>query len=593
MKKLLLSTAVAVMATSSLYAQNHEIHPNEAFAGISPNGKYAVSVVHEALTINDFITGKKHEYEEGYYAGNGNAISNTGIVVGASMENAAMYWKDGEWYAIESVAGRNMSKADGITPDGTRIVGAVAPEDYTGSFEGLMLTPCYWDVNADGTLSDVNFLPFPATDWSGRTPQYVTALSVSDDGKTIAGQIQDYAGIVCQPIVYRQNEEGEWEYDLIHDYLYHPEGVELPDYPGEWEGADPSAEAFLTGDELDAYNAAMEAHVEPIQPEFMDFMSEEEIAAYNAAMEKYYETWDYDDYPYYGDYMTEEELAAYDAAMEAYYQANADYWDNMPKAEDFLSEEGKAAYEQAVNAYNEWEEKYWAWQNAFYELAQSLPNMCFNNVILSHDGNTYATSRAQGDFWSGNTYTPYVFNLENDTYEVNADDMNLIITSMTNDGTLLAQSPASWEYPVAQAYIKPAASGEFIPLYDYIETINPELAGWMKENMTHQIETYDYDEDWNPIPSYYEVLATGIPFASADLSTIVLAVENTWDYEDLTAAYGYVLYPNITTAVNTVDISDNGKIEYYTIDGRKVNTPAKGLNIVKTTNGEIKKVIVK
>lgn len=594
MKKILLLTTVAAMTVGSMNAQAPEIYPNEAFAGVSPNGNYAVSVIYETVTINDLAQGKTYEYEEGYYVGNGNVISNTGIIVGSSAENVALYWKDGEWHSLD-VAGRLMSKADGITPDGKRIVGGASPDNYTGSYDGLMLTPCYWDVQADGTVGDIQFLPYPEKDWSDRTPQYITALSVSDDGKTIGGQIQDYAGIVCQPIVYHQDAEGKWEYTLIHNELYHPEGVEIPEYPGEWEGEDPTEESFLTEEEMAAYLAALEAHVEPIQPEYQDFMSEEEKAAYDAAMEKYYETWDYDDYPFYGDYMTEEEKAAYDAAMEAYYQANADYWENMPQAADFMSEEGKAAYEKAMAEYEEWNQKYWEWQEAFYELATSLPNMGFNNVILSHDGKTYATSRAQGDFFSGYTYTPYVFNLENDTYKVN-EGQNLIITSMTADGTLLAQKPASWENPTAEACILPAGSNEFVSLYDYFVTANPDLAAWMEENLTHTVIDYDFDENWDLVPSgSHEIMATGIPFANADLSVIVLGVENSWDYEnDPCVAYGYVLYTNYkSTSVNAVNTTTTGKTEYYTTDGRKVDAPVKGLNIVKTANGEIKKTVVK
>ena len=596
MKRILSLVTIAVIAASS-YAQVPQIHPNEAFAGVSPNGKYATSVVYEVLTITDLTDNKKYEYVEEYYVGNGNAISNTGVVVGSNVEGIAQYWKDGEWHVIESAASRNMSKADGITPDGTRIVGAIAPEGYDGGYDGLMLTPCYWDVQADGTLSDVNFLPFPATDWSGRLPQYVTALRVSDDGKTIGGQIQDYSGIVCQPIVYRQDEDGNWTYTLIHNELYHPEGVELPEYPGEWDGETPMHETFMTEEEQAAYQAALDAHVYPTSPEIEDFMSEESRAAYQAALEKYYETWADEDYPVVSDYITEEEQAAFDAAMEAYNQALNDYYENMPNPEDYMTAEEKAAYEQAMKDYSNWEDNYQAWQEAFYQLAESLPNMGFNNVLLSHDGKTYATSRAQGDFFSGYTYTPYVFNLEDDTFKAyDTDGMSVIVSSMANDGTLLAQKPASWVDPIAEAYILPAGSEEFMPLYDYFETANPDLAEWMKENMTHEITEYEYDwETGEMIPAFtYKVLASGIPFTNADMSVIVLGVENTWDFEtDPNISYGYVLYTGLTTGVNAVNLPDNNKVEYYTIDGRKVNTPAKGLNIVKTANGETKKIVVK
>lgn len=48
-----------------------------------------------------------------------------------------------------------------------------------------------------------------------------------------------------------------------------------------------------------------------------------------------------------------------------------------------------------------------------------------------------------------------------------------------------------------------------------------------------------------------------------------------------------------TTSIGSVDAQTDGEAEYYTIDGRKNNTLVKGLNIVKTANGETKKVVVK
>ena len=539
MKKILSLATLAFMATSFLNAQTPEIHPGEAFSGISPDGKYVVSVVYEVVTIHDRAKDLKYEYVESYHVGNGNAISNTGIVVGQSIEDVAQYWKDGEWFDIKSAATRNMSKADGITPDGTRIVGAVSPESFTGGYDGLMLTPCYWDVQADGTIGDFNALPYPEKDLSGRIPQYITAIRVSDDGKTIAGQIMDYGGMVCQPIIYRQNEDGEWSYTLIHNELFHPEGIVLPEDPGEWEDEFPQPEAF---------------------------MGEEALADYNKAMEEYWET-----------------------------------WENMPNAEDYMTEEETAAYQAALAAYNDWDEKWTAFNEAYTQLVQAVPNFTFNNVLLSNDGKTYVSSKQSGDFFSGYTYVPSVFNLENDTYKVYSSDLTLTVTSLANDGTILAQKPATFMNPETEAYILPAGSEKFMPLYDYFVTANPALAEWMKDNMTHEYTVYEYDpETWEESSYTTQTIATGIPFTNADMSLIVIGVENFWfdwengDIDTYQPAYGYILPTNyVTTSVNALNATDNGKVEYYTIDGRKVNTPVKGLNIVKMANGKTKKTVVK
>ena len=404
MKKFLhLLMIAALVVPEGINAQKPKVYPDNAFRWLSPNGIYAVSSLYETLTIHNLVTGEENEYVEEYFGGNGNAVSNNGIVVGSSaLTESAAYWKNGQWYDIESAAGRTLSYANGISIDGSRIVGTVSPDSYAGDFEGLMLVPCYWDVQEDGTVGELHLLPFPNKDLTGRTPQYVTAISVSNDGKTIAGQIQDFSGFIVQPIIYQQNEDGEWNYTLIQNDLYHPEGIVLPEDPGDFEGTEPSYEDYMTEEELAAYLEAVDNYYnsQPIYPEFTDFMSEEERAAYLAAVEEFYETWE-GDFPNYEDYMTAEELAAYLEAVDNYYNSQPIY----PEYTDFMTEEEKAAYlaayEAYMTAYNEWDEKFMTYQLAFQELAENVPILVFNNVLLSADGKSYVTSTEKGSFFTG------------------------------------------------------------------------------------------------------------------------------------------------------------------------------------------------
>lgn len=49
-----------------------------------------------------------------------------------------------------------------------------------------------------------------------------------------------------------------------------------------------------------------------------------------------------------------------------------------------------------------------------------------------------------------------------------------------------------------------------------------------------------------------------------------------------------------TTGISTPTASaENRPVEYYTLDGIRIETPAKGLNIVKLSNGEVRKVMIK
>ena len=516
MKKHLLIATLAMTASVSLYAQAPKEYAGEAFSALSPNGQYAISSSYESTAIRNLTTGEVYSYTESYYAGNGNVASNTGVVVGMTMAPMAQYWKDGEWHDLPSVADRLMSKADGITPDGSRIVGSVSPETYGGDYEGMMLVPCYWDMQADGTPGELHMLPFPEKDFAGRTPQYITALRVSDDGKIIAGQVQDYSGFVCQPIVYRQDNNGDWTYALIHDELYHPEGFVLPEDPGEGPSTQP--EAYMTPDELAAYEQA--------------------LAAYEQAMDEWYAegTWDYDTMPVY------------------------------PDAADYMGDASKAAFEAALAAAEEWDAKWTEYSEAFQELCEMVPGFTFNNVLMSGDGKLYASTAQSGDFFTGYSYVPYVYNLNDDTYTAYTDnEESLIVSSMANNGTLLAQVPQSFTNPAAQAYIMPAGTDKFVPLYDYFTTANPSLAEWMKDNMTHEYTMYDwyYDEDLDDYvetSTTEEVLATGIPFTNADMTIIATAVENFWfdwangDPDTYVDVYGYILPLNyVSTDIATMD----------------------------------------
>lgn len=50
---------------------------------------------------------------------------------------------------------------------------------------------------------------------------------------------------------------------------------------------------------------------------------------------------------------------------------------------------------------------------------------------------------------------------------------------------------------------------------------------------------------------------------------------------------------NVTTGISSVFDNNNAEAVRYTLDGRHVNAPAKGLNIVKMANGKVMKMVVK
>ncbi len=93
-----------------------------------------------------------------------------------------------------------------------------------------MSVPVLWIRGEDGNFGKPVELPYPTTDITGRVPQYVTAIALSDDGSTVLGQVRDYSGRIHYPIVYTNNN-GEWTYSLPAMSLVNPDNIELPKIP--------------------------------------------------------------------------------------------------------------------------------------------------------------------------------------------------------------------------------------------------------------------------------------------------------------------------------------------------------------------------
>ena len=463
MKKILLTISAAIIGIPFGVAQEVQEFPGYMFNSISPDGTYAVSTYFQEVSIINLTTGEEAmaPSELDYGVGAGDVLSNFGTLVGVNETTlVASYCKNGTWHAIESASKRSSSYAQGISADDTIIVGSVAPDSYQGNYEGLIIEPCYWQLQSDGTYGEAVLLPFPDKDLTGRTPQYVTAIRISDDLKTIAGQIVDYTGTICQPIIYTQDESGEWTYSLPMDEVFHPANIQFPPYPGD------------------------------DSPRPIDYMTDQEKEEYLEALEN----WDgnYDYYPQPGDFMTPAEIAEFNAAS------------------------------------SKWSKEFDDFMEVYYKLAAQVPLFSFNNVFLSRDGKYYASTDVKyyfnpSTFETYSLCTPYLINLADDTYVSYPDsDTQVIISSLCNNGTILGEV---LENEIYQAYILPAGEASFIPLVEYEETVNPEVASWMKENMTHKVYTFDpvtYQE------YYIDVIASGIPYATSDLSTVALGSLNTW-----------------------------------------------------------------
>lgn len=526
------------MAASQMMAISPMELPDFQAVAISPDGKLVASDLWGTVLIFNTETLSLDEYlddgsGEAYGVGMGNAYSDSGILVGSYYGNPAIL-TNGKWTMLPVTNSNFSNLANGITADGSRICGsvglaAVSIEDVAVP----MLAPAIWELQSDGTYSDPIVLPYPEKDFTGRVPQYVTANVISADGKTIAGQIVDYSGMMIIGIEYKLNNNGEWEYTVLGEDLVNPNHLEFPEYAGEM----------------------------PPMPDPADFMDEDSRAAYDEAVEEWYnnamETGDWSGYPEASDYLTEENLEDYNEAKEAYDEAFA-----------------------------EWNVKNEAFSNVFYDCIQVAKPLTFNNVYMMSDGSTIITSTYKevedpiAFFGYSNKYTPIKFNTEDGAYEIMESEESILPSGISDNGTILACTDNS--YPrVAMVWLPEAE--EAMTLVEYMEARTPSTADWMKENMFHDFVYTVRDEDWNMEEVMDpDVDMTGSPIATPDLSLFVTRALNLWDYT--TDVNGYIL-PDTSTGVMAVA---DTKCGVRALKGGKLFLTGVVLNVtVVDTNGRV------
>lgn len=504
----LLTLTLGAILTANAYAP--QIYPGYNFCGVSPDGTYALSFDNPSTGVMNLITGEALQIPTGYDygVGPGNAISNSATIAGSSLSDRAAIWKNGKWQLINPSAKVRASYAFGITPDDSRIVGIVQSDEYKNDeFEGLMYVPCYWDLQPDGSYTEAKVLPHPVTDLTNRSPQSVTAVWVSEDGNTIAGQMEDYMGYIYQPIVFTYNGYS-WDYTLIADDLFHVDGLVAPPYPSH----EPLPTDYMTPEDIDDYNADVKAwEDDPNAPAFR--------------------------YPVYEDYMDPEKWSEFQEDL-------GEYLDQVSEFSEYYS-----------------------------ELVQKVPTFEKNNVLLSSDGKYYASTDVKVYinpelFLYNYVKTPYLINVETDEWTAYSDpEANVYVTSLGDDGTLLGQVNDGEAY---MAYILTPGAKKFIPFLSLMEQQNPSIADWMKENMTHSYQLLD------PETGIYDTsaVATGSPFATPDLSTIVFGLQNFWQYPDeegYAPFYGYAIQPGIAgvESIGAESIHD-GVYRVFNLQGVKI-----------------------
>lgn len=499
------------MMTASALAQGSvtpEINPNHCYQHISPNGRYLVSELYGNLTVIDRSSSTSYDNlgddtgEIYYTSGLGNSVSNNGIVLASTRSLCdASYWQNGQWHQLDttgSTGGNDL--ANGITPDGSRICGSISAHEITISEDALMMVPVYWDRNADGSYSECKPLPHPTTDLLGRTPQYVTAISISDDGRTIIGQITDCSGFLQQPIVYTQSADGEWSYKVLLADQFIPEGLEIPADPGEG----------------------------PAEPSKANFMSPEKLAEYEEAMNAWAASGYEGEGPNEDNYLTEEELEAYNTAYGIY-----------------------------LGDYGTWQIASEAFWSAMEQIVAYAPHFEFNNILISPDGSKYVTTNAieipdEMSWFPVYRSEPWIIDIAADKVAAKHDSIDAVITAVPNNETILAFSGVS-TVPCTGYVI---TADKATPLHEYIAAQAPHLKQWIDENLFHTIELMNYEtEEVTVLEVYY----TGMPLASSDMKTLAFWTTSDWDYDYVTM--GYVVDLSAQNSLHAVESPDAVKID--------------------------------
>lgn len=575
MKKILLLGSLCLTTATAFCVppQPQELPDYQTYA-VSPNGRYVASSLNGIVILIDTETDQRTEFipEDDintYDIGNGTAISDTGVLVGGYFGSDAAYYKGDEWQLLDVPDPTMYNLATSITPDGLRICGGVALSDITlEDTEVPMMVPAYWDLLPDGSYSEAKILPYPELDFSGRVPQYVTAFNISEDGKFIAGQVQDYSGMMTSLVVFTQDDEGNWSYAQPHmNEMLNPDGIVLPEYPGEY----------------------------PVAPQAED-------------------------------YMTDEEKAAYDAAYADWQQNHSDDYTLLPDPADYLSEEHKALYDEAMAEYEakaaEWQVKSDAYFAEFEKIQESAKPLVFNGLTMTLDGKTVVSSYIKtvedpnSFFGWAEKYAPVIFDIENDNMKCFGIDADTQAVSISADKTIFgAKTDAATNIKEALVFLPDTETP--ITLAEYFDSNNPEVAAWIRENMYHDVEAMDM-ETYEPV-TIENVACTGVPYTTPTRNLIITHTENVWDYS--TTCTSYLLPDNSKSGVKNVSAGiDNsfgvrvlkggiveleGKVDNLTIvdgsgkivlDGAPTSDRVRtginsGVVIVKATSGNTTKVI--
>lgn len=545
MKKTL-SLSAALLTVGAIWAQS-SVQSGDyigvAVSSISDNGQWMVceGAQEGSTIIYQLGTNAVWRYinsgtmtDKTYTTGFTRTVSNDGVVVG-EVADIPSYWKDGEWYELKGWKRDNtgyVAAAIGaITPDGSVIVGSMGKgNSIMGSEDDAQYTyPCVWYRQEDGSYGDPVWLPNEGRDLFGRIPQYLNCIAVSADGKTIGAIMRSASGYFHFPIVYTLNDNGEWESTMLGMDLINPNNVVPYPSPGDYYGPDrPNYEAYMTAEQIQEF-----------------YYSEKSSAWIEDLIRKGY---------------SDEEIGLLELSF----------------AMEFMSPEAKAEYEVVLN---EFLDKYLTWQEQWNKYVESREEIIstgmdfeFNNIHISPDGKyVYASGKAG---WAG-SYTPVRFEVGTSNYTLYPNNINMILTCITENYDILGTEANADADMYRTAYIIPNNDTKPIPLYEYYKD-NSAIYEWMEEKMYQSVVVSvtatgadQFDDEWS----------MGKPIATPSMDLIGFSTSMLY-WEAPISQSSYL----VTFLLNTSEMSGIEGVESVDEDFSLAVLPNSSVELSKTVN---------
>lgn len=528
MKKLISSALLSVMAIPSFAIATDDrvfILEDSYVSCMSHDGTQLTGDVEDGSAIYYNIATKEAYYYNQCSAGKGYCIADNKWVVGADMRDSgrAIVMTGGKSFTPTVFDAFPTSDIHGITPDASRVCGVVGNPG-----PGVMNFPFYCDIDDDGNFGPVNILPTPEKDFFELHPQYCSAVWISDDGKTILGQVIDSKGIFVYPILYTEGADGTWTYSFPSQKLFNPKNLPLPTPVGDFEDEFPDIP----------------------YPELENFMTPEEYELFQEALFFWQENDmdpELDPYEMLDLFMTPEELAAYVSAVYTYNEAVEIY---QVRLDEYLEQ--------------------------IYLIADDSVFFLRNGMSMSSDGKMMSMSAVisvDTDDSFVDYYVPYLFNLENgDIKKIGTNDISLVANVTLKEGTVIGTTPAPGMYTPDAApphsYIYLPSQDEFIPAEDFVSSLNAGYGQWMKDRLSGRVPIA-----LDPITGelvYKEMIVSGRVAVADDFSVIAGGVDGYSLNEDMLFTYILEDVKNADVGEVAIDYPADGIYTVYNLQGVKV-----------------------